>query len=318
MLDESLIRSQLNNTVSEISLPQLGHHYRGKVRENFIDKENHQRIIISTDRLSAFDRVITTIPFKGQLLNQMSVFWFEKTKHIAPNHIIDVPDPNIVRVHECESLPIEMIVRAYITGSAWRAYQKGESVSGIIFPPGLKNYQKLPEPVITPSTKAEVGEHDLPISKEEIIAQGLVDAELYADIEKKTLDLFRFASDYCAQNNLILVDCKFEFGKTHDGKVVVIDEIFTPDASRFWIKDTYESRFERGEKPEILDKEFFRQWLITEKKYMGDGPIPEVPDEVKVEFVNRYVQSYEMITGEKFEPVIEGNVIDRIKKNLKI
>ena len=148
MLDESLIRSQLNNTVSEISLPQLGHHYRGKVRENFIDKENHQRIIISTDRLSAFDRVITTIPFKGQLLNQMSVFWFEKTKHIAPNHIIDVPDPNVVRVHECESLPIEMIVRAYITGSAWRAYQKGESVSGIIFPPGLKNYQKLPEQTI--------------------------------------------------------------------------------------------------------------------------------------------------------------------------
>lgn len=318
MLDETIIRNQLNNTVQEIDLPKLGERYKGKVRENFINSATNERTIISTDRLSAFDKVITTIPFKGQLLNQMSTFWFEKTKHIAPNHIIDIPDPNVVRVHECESLPIEMIVRAYITGSAWRAYQKGESVSGITFPEGLKNYQKLPEIVITPSTKAEVGEHDMPISKEEIIQKGLVAADVYEDIEQKTLALFKFASDYCAQNNLILVDCKFEYGKTKEGEIVVIDEIFTPDASRFWIKDTYQERFEAGEKPEILDKEFFRQWLISEKNFMGDGPIPDIPDDIKVEFVNRYVQSYEMITGKKFEPVIEGNIIDRIKKNLKL
>ncbi len=318
MLDETIIRNQLQNTVEEIDLPQLGNRYKGKVRENFINSETQQRIIVSTDRLSAFDKVITTIPFKGQLLNQLSTFWFEKTQHITPNHIIDLPDPNVVRVHECESLPIEMIVRAYITGSAWRAYQKGESVSGITFPEGLKNYQKLPEIVITPSTKAAVGEHDMPISKEEIISQNLVSREVYEDIEQKTLSLFKFASDYCAQNNLILVDCKFEYGKTKDGTIVVIDEIFTPDASRFWIRDTYQSKFERGDVPDILDKEFFRQWLITEKNYMGDGPIPEIPDEIKIEFVKRYVQSYEMITGQEFVPVIEGNVIERIKKNLKI
>lgn len=194
---------------------------------------------------------------------------------------------------------------------------KGESVSGITFPAGLKNYQKLPEPVITPTTKAEVGEHDLPISREEIIAKGLVEEDVYTDIEKKTMDLFKFASDYCAQNNLILVDCKFEFGKTHDGEIVVIDEIFTPDASRFWIKDSYQERFEKGEKPEILDKEFFRQWLIKEKNFMGDGPIPEIPDDIKVEFVNRYVQSFEMITGQDFVPVVEGNVIERIKRILR-
>ncbi len=318
MIDEKKIREQLNNTADDVDLPQLGKRYKGKVRENFVNEEKGIRTIVATDRLSAFDKVITSIPFKGQLLNQMSTFWFEKTKDIIPNHIIDVPDPNVVRVHECKSLPVEMIVRAYITGSAWRAYQKGESVSGITFPEGLKNYQKLSEPVVTPSTKAAVGEHDLPISREEIIAQGLVSEEIYKDIEEKTLKLFNFASNHCAANNLILVDCKFEYGITPEGNVVVIDEIFTPDASRFWIKDTYEDRFSKGDKPEILDKEFFRQWLISEKNFMGDGPIPEIPDDIKVEFVNRYVKSYEMITGSTFEPVIEGNIIDRIKKNLNL
>jgi phosphoribosylaminoimidazole-succinocarboxamide synthase len=191
MIEEKLIRDQLTNTIEEIDLPSLGKRYKGKVRENFINNEERIRTIISTDRLSAFDKVITSIPFKGQLLNQMSTFWFEITKDIAPNHLIDLPDPNVVRVHECKALPIEMIVRAYITGSAWRAYQKGESVSGITFPEGLKNYQKLPELVITPTTKADVGEHDLPISREEIIAQGLVDEQTYQDIEEKTLKLFQ-------------------------------------------------------------------------------------------------------------------------------
>ena len=316
MLDNDLIRSQLTNTLNEVNLHGLGEHYEGKVRDNFINAEKGTRTIVSSDRLSAFDRVITVIPFKGQLLNQMSTFWFEKTKHFAPNHIIDIPDPNVVRVHECETLPVEIIIRAYITGSAWRAYQKGESVSGISFPEGLKNYQKLPTPVLTPTTKADVGEHDMPISREEIIAQGLVSEEIYTKAEKMAMELFDFATKHCAQNNLILVDCKFEFGINPEGDLVVIDEIFTPDASRFWIFDTYGAKFEKGEKPDILDKEFFRQWLISEKNYMGDGPIPEIPDDIKVEFVNRYVQSYEMITGEKFKPIIEGNIIDRIQNNL--
>ena len=317
MLDENLIRSQLQNTLNEIEISGLGTHYEGKVRDNYIAKESGIRTIISSDRLSAFDKVITTIPFKGQLLNQMSIFWFEKTKDIAPNHIIDTPDPNVVRVHECRSLPVEIIIRAYITGSAWRAYQKGESVSGITFPEGLKNYQKFPSLVLTPTTKAAVGEHDLPISREEIIAQGLVDEETYEKVEKMAVDLFNFAADHCANHNLILVDCKFEFGITPAGELVVIDEIFTPDASRFWIKDTYQEKFNEGTKPDILDKEFFRQWLIAEKNFMGDGPIPEIPDDIKVEFVNRYVLSYEMITGETFVPSMEGSVLDRIKKVLQ-
>ncbi|MHA2000530.1 MAG: phosphoribosylaminoimidazolesuccinocarboxamide synthase [Promethearchaeota archaeon] len=317
MIDEQLIRNQLKNTIDELNLPELGERYQGKVRENYINKEKGVRTIISTDRLSAFDKVITTIPFKGQLLNQMSTFWFEKTRHIAPNHIIDLPDPNVVRVHECKQLPVEIIIRSYITGSAWRAYQKGESVSGIKFPDGLKNYQKLPEPVLTPTTKAAVGEHDMPISREEIINQGLVEESMYEAVEKMARDLFNFASDYCAKHNLILVDCKFEFGITPEGKLVVIDEIFTPDASRFWIKNTYPKKFAKGDKPDILDKEFFRQWLISEKNFMGDGPIPEIPDDVKIEFVNRYIQSYEMITGKEFKPVVEGNIIDRIHKNLQ-
>lgn len=318
MLTEDIIKSQLNNTLEKIDFQGLGNHYEGKVRDNFIDIDKNLRTIVSSDRLSAFDRVITSIPFKGQLLNQMSTFWFEKTKNFAPNHIIDIPDPNVVRVYECKTLPVEIIIRAYITGSAWRAYQKGESVSGITFPEGLKNYQKLPEPVLTPTTKADVGEHDLPISREEIIKSGLVDKETYIKAEKMAMELFDFATNHCANNNLILVDCKFEFGINPQGELVVIDEIFTPDASRFWIKDTYEDKFNNGEAPDILDKEFFRQWLIKECNYMGDGPIPDIPDEIKVEFVKRYVQSYEMITGEEFKPVVEGHVKERIQKNLGI
>lgn len=318
MISEELIRSQLNNTLVEIDLPNLGNRYKGKVRDNFINEKSGVRTIVSSDRLSAFDRVITTIPFKGQLLNQMSTFWFEKTKDLVPNHIIDIPDPNVVRVHNCKPFPVEMIVRAYITGSAWRAYEKGEEIPGIKFPEGLKKNQKLPEMVITPSTKAEIGEHDMPISREDIIAKKLVEENLYKEMEEKTLKLFKYASEHCAKNNLILVDCKFEFGLTPDGQVVVIDEIFTPDASRFWIFDTYDEKFKNGQEPDILDKEFFRAWLIKSKNFMGDGSIPSVEDDVKVEFVKRYVQSYEMITGEEFKPIIEGSVIERIKKNLLV
>lgn len=318
MIDENLIRSQLNNTLDEIDLPGLGTRYKGKVRDNFINEKTGVRTIVSSDRLSAFDRVITTIPFKGQLLNQMSTFWFEKTKHIVPNHIIEVPDPNVVRVHNCKTFPVEMVVRAYITGSAWRAYEKGESVSGITFPKGLKRNQKLPQLIITPTTKAAVGDHDLPVCRDEIMSTGLVEKKLYQEMEEKSFKLFEFAAKYCAQNNLILVDCKFEFGLTPQEKIVVIDEIFTPDASRFWILNTYNDKFSKGEEPDILDKEFFRAWLMKEKKFGGEGPIPKVEDDIKVEFVKRYVQSYEMITGQPFKPELKGSVKDRIMKNLKI
>lgn len=317
MISDDTIKAQLKNTIEKIDLPQLGNPYVGKVRTNYVDEKTGIRTIISTDRLSAFDRVITTIPFKGQLLNQMSLFWFEQTKNIAKNHIIDSPDPNVVRVHNCKGFPVEMIVRAYITGSAWRAYEKGEAVSGVKFPVGLKKNQKLPKLVITPTTKEDKG-HDMPISREEIIATGLVKEKQYKELEEKTLKMFEFASKHCAKNNLILVDCKFEFGINKDGEIIVIDEIFTPDSSRFWMANTYQEKFTQGLEPDVLDKEFFRSWLMKEKNFSGDGPIPDVPDSVKIEFVKRYVQSFEMITGQTFKPIIEGNIIDRIKKNLKL
>ncbi|MHA1338562.1 MAG: phosphoribosylaminoimidazolesuccinocarboxamide synthase [Promethearchaeota archaeon] len=315
MLSREIILKNLNNTLLETNFDFLGDLYRGKVRDNYIQKEYGRRIIIATDRLSAFDRVLTTIPFKGQLLSQMSNFWFEKTKSIVPNHIIEVPDPNVSVVYECTPLPIEMIIRGYITGSAWRAYLKGEDVSGIKFPKGLKKNQKLENPVITPSTKAEKGIHDEPISKEEIINKGIVSKEIYELMEEYTYKLFEFGSNYCKQNNLILVDTKFEFGLTKEGKLVVIDEIFTPDSSRFWILDTYEEKFAKGEEPHILDKEFFRGWLIS-KGYMGDGEIPEISDNIRVELAQRYSESYKIITGMKFIPD-ESNLIERIRKNVE-
>jgi len=195
LIDDNLIRSQLNNTLDRFDLPLPGIKYSGKVRDNYFDESTGIRIIISTDRLSAFDRVITTIPFKGQLLNQMSTFWFEKTKHIAKNHIIDCPDPNVVRVHNCNSFPVEMVVRAYITGSLWRAYEKKEQVYGLKFPAGLKKNQKLPELIITPTTKAKEG-HDMPISREEIIEQKIVDAAEYRALEEKTIKMFEFVFKY--------------------------------------------------------------------------------------------------------------------------
>ncbi|MBD3353246.1 MAG: phosphoribosylaminoimidazolesuccinocarboxamide synthase [Candidatus Lokiarchaeota archaeon] len=316
MIDKEILKENLNNTLLETNFSQLGELYRGKVRDNYIQKYKNKRILIASDRLSAFDRVITTIPFKGQLLNQVSNFWFDKTADIAPNHVIGVPDPNVTIAKECKPFPIEMVVRGYITGSAWRAYKKGEAVSGIKFPEGLKKHQKLPETTITPSTKEEKGIHDEPISREEIIEQGIVDKDVYEQVEEYVYKLFEFGQNYCAKNNLILVDCKYEFGLTADDEIVLIDEIHTPDASRFWILDTYQEKFDKGEEPDILDKEFFRGWLM-EQAFMGDGEIPDIPDDIRIELAQRYVKSYEIITGKEFSPAL-GNIKERIKKNLNL
>ncbi|TFG20933.1 MAG: phosphoribosylaminoimidazolesuccinocarboxamide synthase [Promethearchaeota archaeon] len=317
MLDKEYIRQNLKNTLQETNFSGLGTLYRGKVRDNYTNNEKNLRYIVATDRLSAFDRVITSIPFKGELLNTISTFWFEKTKKIAPNHIVDVPDPNIAVVRQCNTLPIEMVVRAYVTGSAWRAYQKGQDVSGIRFPAGLKKNQKLPDPVITPSTKAEKGLHDEPISKEDILAKELVSKDVYAIVEEYSYKLFEFGQKHCAQNNLILVDCKYEFGITPENEVIVIDEIHTQDSSRFWILNTYQERFKAGDEPDILDKEFFRGWLM-QQGYMGDGEIPSITEDVRIELVQRYIQSYETITHTEFKPHENRNIMERISSNLKL
>ncbi len=316
MLSDKIIKNQLNNTLEKTNL-NIGKKYEGKVRDNY--SINGKRIIIVTDRISAFDRILTTIPFKGQVLNQISAFWFEKTKKIAQNHVIEVPDPNVMIVKECKLLPVEMVVRGYITGvtktSAWYNYEKGvRDFCGNKLPEGLKKNQKLSKPIITPTTKAEHGAHDELVSGEEIIKRNLVDKKLYKQMEKVSLKLFDFGTKLVAKNNLILVDTKYEFGLDKDGNLTLIDEIHTPDSSRFWIKDTYEKLFSEGKEPQKLDKEYVRQFL-AEKGFIGDGEIPEIPDEVKIEAAKRYIKAYEMITGKEFKAKNE-DILERIKNNL--
>ena len=317
MLSDETIKNQLNNTLEKTNL-NIGKKYEGKVRDNYV--LDGKRVIIVTDRISAFDRVLCTIPFKGQVLNQTSAFWFDKTKNIVKNHVIDVPDPNVMVVKECELIPVEMVVRGYITGvtktSAWYNYEKGvRNFCGNVLPEGMKKNQKFEKPIITPTTKAEYGAHDESLSGKEIIKRNIVDEKIYKQMEKAALALFDFGTKLVAKNNLILVDTKYEFGLDEKENLTLIDEIHTPDSSRFWIKDSYEKLFSQGKEPEKLDKEYVRQFL-AEKGFIGEGKIPEIPDEVKVEAAKRYIAAYEMITGKEFKAEI-GDVNERIKNNLK-
>ncbi len=314
---DDIIKKQLNYTLDETEFSNLGELYRGKVRDNYIKKD--KRIIIATDRLSAFDRVITTIPFKGQMLNQVSSFWFEKTKDIVKNHIIDVPDPNVSVVHQCDTVPVEVIIRGYLTGSMWRDYIKGKPTSGIMSPTGMRKNQKFQEIIVTPSTKAESG-HDIYLSKEEILKQGMVDKDVYEQMEEAALKLFKFGQNFCEKNGLILVDTKYEFG-LKEGEIMVIDEIHTQDSSRFWLLDTYNEKFETGNDPDILDKEIFRGWLMETYPYVfpnikPDEDIPPISEEIKIELAKRYMRSFQKITGKEFQPEI-ADVKKRIYDNLK-
>ena len=252
MLSEETIKNQLNYTLKKTNL-NIGKKYEGKVRDNYI--LDGKRIIITTDRISAFDRVLCTLPFKGQVLNHTSAFWFEKTKNVVKNHVIDVPDPNVMVVKECKLIPVEMVVRGYITGvtktSAWYNYEKGvRNFCGNVLPEGMKKNQKFEKPIITPTTKAEYGAHDESLSGKEIIKRNIVDEKIYKQMEKAALALFDFGTKLVAKNNLILVDTKYEFGLDEKENLTLIDEIHTPDSSRFWIKDSYEKLFSQGKEPE--------------------------------------------------------------------
>lgn len=303
MIDDEVLLKALQNTLKSSDFPILGQKIKGKVRDCYV--KDGKRILISSDRLSAFDVVLSSIPFKGQLLNDLTSYWFEKTKHIIPNHIIKRPHPNVFISHELDILPFEVIVREYLSGSSWRDYSNGKNVSGIELPKGLKKSEKLPFPIITPSTKAESGSHDTPISRDEIISSGKISEDLWWKVEDAAIKLFNFASELVAKNGLILFDTKFEFGlKTlEDGtkELYLADEIFTQDCSRYAIRTTYEDRMAKGEDPEMLDKEFIRAWLM-ERGYMGEGSPPEFPDSFRAEVAKRYILAYEMITGEKFVP----------------
>jgi phosphoribosylaminoimidazole-succinocarboxamide synthase len=315
MVEEILI-NQLNNTLKETNF-KLGELYRGKVRDNYI--LNDLRIIIATDRASAFDRVITTIPSKGQMLNQISSFWFEMTKHIAKNHFIESPDVNVSVVKQCDTIPIEMIVRGYITGSMWRDHKIGKATSGIRLPSSIKENQKLDDLILTPSTKAETG-HDIYISREQILKENMVERGIYEEIEEIALRLFKFGQEFCLKNGIILVDTKYEFG-VENGELLIIDEIHTQDSSRFWFSNSYEERFSKGEDPEMLDKEIFRKWLMKEFPSIFPNISPEqetplIPPEIRIELAKKYIRSYEKITNSKFVFADPYKIEERIAQNL--
>lgn len=307
-IGEEVLRSALGTTLETTSF-ELGRRYEGKVRDNYTLPDG-RRYIVVTDRISAFDRVIGTLPFKGQVLNRIAAWWFERTAQVAPNHLLSVPDPNVIEVMECEPLPVEMVVRAYVTGvtstSIWTHYSKGERVfCGHRLPDGLRENERLPAPILTPSTKAEKGDHDVSAAREEILAMGRISAADFDTAAKMAMDLFAFGQKLCAQQGLILVDTKYEFGRAPDGRILVIDEIHTPDSSRFWFASSYSERFAKGERPESFDKEYVRRWLSSQG-FKGDGPIPSIPDEIRVEAARRYVSAYETITGEAFVPNTEA------------
>jgi phosphoribosylaminoimidazole-succinocarboxamide synthase len=249
--------------------------------------------------------VLGTIPFKGQVLNGLATYWFERTKDVVPNHMIAMPDPNVIECIECEPLLVEMVMRSYLTGttstSIWTHYEKGSrNFCGHPLPDGMKKNQKLPKPILTPATKAPKGEHDISGSREDILATGNVTAADFDAAAVLAEKLFAAGQKMCAERGLILVDTKYEFGKTKDGRIIVIDEIHTPDSSRFWMRDTYEARFAAGQDPEPLDKDFVRRAFIA-MGYKGDGPPPAMPDDVRVGAAQRYIEAYERITGEPFQ-----------------
>ena len=313
MVADAVLQQQLSQPLTETHLPLPGKR-QGKVRDTY--DLGDEMLLVATDRLSAFDVVLTSVPFKGQILNQLAAWWFEQTKDVAPNHVISQPDPNALLAKKCEALPVEVVVRGYITGSLWRDYTAGKAgVYGIEFPKDLKKDQAFAEPIITPSTKAAVGEHDEPISSEDVVKTGLVEAKLWEEIQKRAIALFKRGQELAAKQGLILVDTKYEFG-LHKGELLVIDEIHTPDSSRFWEAAEYEQRFAAGEEQRMLDKENVRQWLIKERGWQGQGTPPEIPGDVRVDLAKKYVMNYDRLTGEAFQPAA-GDPTARLEANLR-
>lgn len=320
MLSADVIRAAISGVLTEAAFPELPNYYRGKVRENY-DLPDGRRILISTDRQSAFDQVLSAVPFKGQVLTQTARFWFENTADICPNHVIEYPDPNVVVGKLLKMLPIEMVVRDYMTGSTdtsiWSMYKSGKRhMYGLDFPEGLVKNDKLPGTILTPTTKADQGGHDAPISPAEIVTQGLLSQSQWDELARISLALFARGRDIAAKNGLILVDTKFEFGVDEQGRITLADEILTPDSSRYWKADSYPARHAKGEEPESLDKEFLRLWIAARCDPYSQ-PIPAIPDDTLVEFSQKYIALFEAVTGRNFEdPGSAGAVKDRIRRNL--
>lgn len=291
--------------------------YHGKVRDVYTVK-NDLLVMIATDRISAFDVVLPKgIPYKGQMLNQIAAKFLDATSDIVPNWKLATPDPMVTVGLRCEGFPVEMIVRGYLCGSAWRTYKSGvREICGVTIPDGMRENQRFETPIITPTTKAEYGLHDEDISKEEILKQGLVTPEDYALLEKYTMELFLRGSEIAAKRGLILVDTKYEFGK-RDGKIYLIDEIHTPDSSRYFYADGYQERFEKGEAQKQLSKEFVREWLMANNFQGKEGQtVPEMTDEIVTGISERYIELFENITGESFDRADISNIPERIERNV--
>ena len=312
------ISSELNNCLTQTIIPK-GKKKTGKVRDQY--DIGDKIVLITTDRQSAFDRVLASIPFKGQVLNQTSVWWFKNTEQIISNHFIEMPDPNVIIAKKCKVIPIEFVVRGYITGSTstslWTVYNNGDrEYCGNQLSEGLIKNQKLDENMLTPTTKEE--HHDRPISPDDIIKEGSMTKDDWRYCSKVALDLFAFGQKVAADHGMILVDTKYEMGVDVGGNILLIDEIHTPDSSRYWIKNTYEEKMEKGEEPENIDKEFLRLWFVDNCDPYNDEELPKPPDDLVVELSNRYIYLYETITGENFPLPIAGEPIkNRIIKNLK-
>ena len=321
MISDEILRAAIPAVLTEAHFPELPNYYRGKVRENY-DLPDGRRILISTDRQSAFDQVLAAVPFKGQVLTQTARFWFEQTADICPNHVLAYPDPNVVVGRRLDMLPVEVVVRDYLTGSTdtaiWTMYKSGaRKLYGIDFPDGMVKNDKLAETILTPTTKAvEAGGHDHPITPAEIVSQGLLSQAQWDEVAGIALKLFARGREIAARNGLILVDTKFEFGVDAEGRITLADEILTPDSSRYWRAESYAARHAAGQEPESLDKEFLRLWISSRCDPYKE-PIPEIPDDTLVDFSRRYIDLYEKVTGQSFSAPKPGETVkERIRRNL--
>lgn len=319
-MDPIALRAQAHRTLRDAAIPELPNRHSGKVRESY-DLPDGRRILIATDRLSAFDRILTAIPFKGQVLTQSARYWFEATRDLCPNHALDYPDPNVVVGRRLDILPVEMVVRGYLAGTTGTSiltlYRQGRRrMYGLTLPDGLRPNQALPEPVITPTSKAAAGGHDEPLSPEEILGRGLLTPAQWEEVSAHALALFERGQAMAAGRGLILADTKYEFGTDAEGRILLADEIHTPDSSRYWLAESYEARFADGERPESFDKDFVRSW-VAERCDPYRDPIPEIPQELVLATAEVYVRAYERITGEAFRlPEDDRPILERVRANL--
>lgn len=319
-MDSTVLRARADQVLRDATIPELPNHYRGKVRDNY-DLPDGRRILIATDRISAFDRILAAIPFKGQVLTQTARFWFERTSDICPNHVLEYPDPNVVVGQRLSILPVEIVVRGYLAGTTGTSiltmYKAGQrEMYGLRLPDGMRDNQRLEQPILTPTTKAFDGGHDEALSPEAILAQGLLTPEQWRVLSEYALALFARGKAVASGRGLILADTKYEFGTDADGRIVLADEIHTPDSSRYWFAASYAERFARGERPESFDKDFIRSWVAARCDPYKD-PIPEIPREILLETAEVYIRAFETITGETFLRFPEREApLDRIRRHL--